>query len=235
MNNLVLITSIIYTPNIPLSYINTRSIYSPTERFEQTKLTIKSVQEKIPNSKIILIECSEFNEEKNNLYMLQYLRENTDYFINLYDNENIRNNIYSKSKSLCEGSMTIYILDYIIKNNIKFDNLIKISGRYWLSDKFNYLRDFDNNNIVIKNIDSHLVNVFTALYKLPYSYVNLFLDYLIKNMQKMFYYIGYENLFANFLNQLCEIDIQRNQAIIKIIENIGLQGYVSVSGEFYDG
>ena len=39
MNNLVLITSIICTPNTPLSYTNTRSVYTHDERFEQTKRT----------------------------------------------------------------------------------------------------------------------------------------------------------------------------------------------------
>ena len=50
MNNLVLITSVICTTNNPLSYINTRSIYSHEERFEQTKKTIQTIREKIPNS-----------------------------------------------------------------------------------------------------------------------------------------------------------------------------------------
>jgi len=235
MNNLVLITSVIYTPNTLLSYANSRSVYSPIERFEQTKLTIKSVQEKIPNSKTIFVECSEFSEEKNNLYMLQYLRENTNYFINLYDNENIRNNVHSRFKSLGEGSMMIYILDYIIKNNIKFDNFFKISGRYWLSYQFYYFRDFDNNNIVIKNnIDFCLVNVFSALYKLPYQYISKFLDYLLANILKMNEGIEYEMLFANFLNDLCEIDINIKDNI-KTVNPIGFQGYISVSGEFYDG
>ena len=49
--NLVLITSVVCTPNIPLSYINTRSCYTHDERFEQTKKTIKTIKEKIPNIK----------------------------------------------------------------------------------------------------------------------------------------------------------------------------------------
>ena len=54
MNNLVLITSVIKTPNKPLSYINTRSIYTHEERFEQTKKTIQSIREKIPNVRYLL-------------------------------------------------------------------------------------------------------------------------------------------------------------------------------------
>jgi len=74
MNNLILITSVINTPNTPLSYTNTRSVFSRQDRFEQTKKTIKSVREKLSNSKIIIVECSDFNEEENN-----YFKENCDY------------------------------------------------------------------------------------------------------------------------------------------------------------
>jgi hypothetical protein len=54
MNNLVLITSVVKTPDKPLSYINSRSIYTHEERFEQTKKTIQSIRQKIPNVKIFL-------------------------------------------------------------------------------------------------------------------------------------------------------------------------------------
>ena len=60
--NLVLITSVVCTPNIPLSYINTRSCYTHDERFEQTKKTIKTIKEKIPNLKIFIVECSDLHK-----------------------------------------------------------------------------------------------------------------------------------------------------------------------------
>lgn len=37
MKNITLITSVIDTPNIPLSYTNTRSVYTKEVRFEQLK------------------------------------------------------------------------------------------------------------------------------------------------------------------------------------------------------
>ena len=78
MNNLVLITSIIKTPNTPLSYTNKRSIYSHEERYEQTKKTIQSVREKIPNVKILMVECSDLNEIQRD-----YLTRHCDYFLNI--------------------------------------------------------------------------------------------------------------------------------------------------------
>jgi hypothetical protein len=44
MNNLVFISSIINTPNIPLSYTNVRSVFSHEERFIQTKKTIETIK-----------------------------------------------------------------------------------------------------------------------------------------------------------------------------------------------
>lgn len=222
MNNLVLITSIIKTPNIPLSYA-VRSIYTHQERFEQTKHTIKSIREKIPNSKILIIECSDLNKEENN-----YFINNSDYFINLYESKILREKIYSISKSLGEGTMTIIALKYIISNKLKFDNLLKISGRYWLSENFNY-DNFKNDKIVIKYIDGNIYNIFTALYKIPYKYIFLLEPFLIENIYKMENCIQYEEIFAEFINNRCNNTDIINHTII------GISGHVSVTNVFYNG
>jgi hypothetical protein len=225
MNNLVLITSVICTPNIPLSYISYRSVFTHEERFEQTKKTIESIREKIPNTKIFIVECSHLNSEQNN-----YFIKHTDFFLNLYYDENIRQNVYSVSKSLGEGTMTYRALEYIINNNIPYDNLIKISGRYWLSDNFNY-NNFENSNIVIKYIDNNLNNVFTALFKLPKESVLNFKLFLESKFDEMMNCIGYEVLFAIF------IDEAQQTVNVTHLNPIGLEGFISVSveNEFYTG
>ena len=221
MNNLVLITSVICIENKPLSYTNIRSVYSHEQRFEQTKKTIQIIREKIPNSKILLVECSNLNEE-----MIKYLVENSDFFLNLYEDEKIRNNTIGLSKSLGEGTMTLCALKFIIQNNIEFENLIKISGRYWLSEKFEY-KNFNNNDIVIKYIENNKDNVFTALYKLPKSSSVNFMTFLESRFNDMIHCIGYENLFAIF--------IKTENKQIKALDQIGLEGYVSVARELYSG
>jgi hypothetical protein len=118
MNNLVLITSIIDTPNTSLSYSDIRSVFSRDERFEQTKLTIQSVRDKIPNSKILLIECTEFtNEEK------EYFNTNCDYVLNLINDKYAKEAIYSQIKLLGECTYTVKAIEYIKENNLQFDNL----------------------------------------------------------------------------------------------------------------
>ena len=221
MNNLVLITSVICTSNTPLSYTNDRSVYTHDERFQQTKRTIETVKQKIPNAKIIIVECSNLNFEHED-----YLKKNSDYFLNLYNDEKIRNNISGKSKSLGEGTMTFCALKYIIDNNIDYNNLIKISGRYWLSNKFDYNK-FNNNNIVIKYIDNNKDNVFTALYQLPRESIMNFKIFLENKFREMINCIGYEVLFAIFIKSETKMIVNLNP--------IGLEGYVSVAKEFYSG
>lgn len=68
MNNIILITSVINTPNKPLSYSKTRSVYNRNERFEQTKKTIQSVKEKLPNIKIMIVECTDFNDNEKRFF-----------------------------------------------------------------------------------------------------------------------------------------------------------------------
>ena len=222
MKNLVLISSVIKTSSNPLSYINTRSIYSHEERYEQTKKTIQSIKEKIPGAKIIMVECSNFRDDE-----IEYLQNNTDYFLNLYNDSEKKERIQSRSKSLGEGTMTFSALEFIMQNNIEYDNLIKISGRYWFSEKFNY-EIFNNNDIVVKYIDDNDYNVFTALYKLPKYVIPDFKNFLENNYQKMVNCIGYENLFANFLKEHKYVNIH-------VVNPIGLTGHLSVSNDFFEG
>lgn len=221
MNNLVLITSIIFTPNTPLSYISNRSIYTSTERFEQTKKTFKTIREKIPNCKIFLVECSNLTEEQND-----YFLKKSDYFLNLIDNNEKKQNIYSISKALGEGTMTISAIEYIQKNNIVFDNFFKISGRYWLSENFNY-ENFLNENIIVHNINNDVKNIATSLYKLNKMNINDFYIFLTNNYHLMQKCIGYECLFAIFVN------LPKQNKVIHL-NKIGVNGYIAVSNDFVD-
>jgi hypothetical protein len=221
MNNLVLITSIIKTPEIPLSYAKKRSIYSHDERYEQTKKTIQSIKEKIPNCKIILVECSHFDANE-----VSYFKNNVDYFINLISNSDDVNSIYSPSKSLGEGIMTMRAIEFIFVNQIKVDNFFKLTGRYWLSKNFLY-ENFENTLNIIHYINNNKNNVATSLYKLNYQTLHKFYEFLFNNIYRMKHCIGYEVLFALFLKQ-----IEPNMILHK--DKIGVNGFISVSRDFVD-
>ena len=221
MINLIIVTSIINPPKLPLSYCNIRSIFTREERFNDTKKTFESIK-KIPNSIIILVECSDFIQNE-----YDYFVKNTDYIINLWENKEIQKNIFGISKSLGEGTMTIEALKFIINNNIKYDNLFKISGRYFLNDDFNY-DIFNNNYLIFKKINNDINNISTVLYKIPYSYTNILYNFLINNLDLMNKCIGYEILFGLFLKTV-------NNELYILYNNLGVSGKVTVCGSSYNG
>lgn len=223
MNTITLITSVIDPPNMPLSYSNCRSVFNKKQRFEHTKKTISSVIEKIPNTKICLIECSILSHEERT-----YFHEHVDYFYNIYDsnNEIWISRMFTISKSMGEGTMTILALKFLFENNIEFDSLFKISGRYWLNDGFNY--ELYNNRLpCIHRIHNDDNNAFTCFYKFPREIVYKWLDYLLNAETDFVQCIGFEIMFAKFFKTIHEE--------ICIIENkVGINGYVTVCGSFID-
>ena len=217
MVNIVLITSIINTPNKPLSYSKTRSIYSRQERFEQTKKTIKSIREKLPSDKIIIVECTDFNEEEN-----IFFKENCNYILNLWDKKELHDSIFGISKSLGEGTMTIKALKYIEELNLEYNYLYKISGRYWLNENFK-IENIQNN--IFKRINKSENNIFTALYKIDKRTAKKLLIFLTINIENMKKCIGYEVLISNFIKNRDKI----------LLDTIGLSGFVTVCGSEYNG
>ena len=220
--NLVLVTSVINTPNNPLSYSKTRSVFNREERFSQTKKTINSIREKIPNAKIMIVECTNFNDDEKN-----YFEENCDYILNLWERKSIHKYIFGSSKALGEGTMTIEALRWLVDQKLSCINLFKISGRYWLNESFDY-ENFNNNNLIFKKIKNNINNIFTALFKIPYNLIALLLEYLENNIELMKKKIGYEVLFGYFLKE----KLYENTTFVN---PIGLQGYVTVCGSLYNG
>lgn len=214
---LVLITSIINTPNKALSYSATRSVFTRKQRFEQTKNTITSIKEKIQDCKIIIVECTDFNKEEED-----YINSNCDYVFNLWNKKELHNNIFGPSKSLGEGTMTIEALKYIEELKLEFNYLYKISGRYWLNENFK-MDKVDNN--VFKRINNSENNIFTALYKIDKETAHKLLEFLINNIEAMQKCIGYEALISHFVK-----NINKN-----LVDIIGLSGFVTVCGSEYNG
>jgi hypothetical protein len=225
--NITLIPSIIDTPNKPLSYHHTRSVFTKQERFEQTKMTIESVRSRIPNNKIMVIECSPLTEEEN-----QFFLKNTDIFINLYDlpDKSYIEKIHSHSKSMGEGTMTIYALEYLLANNIEYDTLYKLSGRYKLTDQFSY-GNYNNNNNTMVQYYCEKECASTILYKLPREQSVKWCAFLQNANHYFVNCYGYESIFAMFLKDL---EIQKEGLVINT-RQMGVCGNISVCGGYVEG
>lgn len=175
------------------------------------KKTINSIREKVPNSIILLIECSNLNDE-----MTLYLKDNVDYFINFYNNENIRNIVGDIYKCYGDNILTIEGYNYIIENNIKYNNFFKISGRYYLSDEFEY-KNFENEKICCGLISNR--SKITCLYKIPQKFMDSYINFLHNNIDKMKIY-GSEELF--------DIFVKNNERNVIIYNKLGIFAIIAV-------
>lgn len=211
--NIVLINSIIDTPNLPLSYTKIRSVYSINERFKQTQYTIKTIKDNIPNPYIILIECSVLTEEQT-----KFFYNNCNHIINLINDNESKKYIYSTSKAAGEGTMTIKALEYILTSNIEYNSFFKISGRYFLNNNFN-IKEFINEYNVIKQTDNISIN--TTFYKINKKYIKTFLKFLQNSYDKMNKCIGYEMLFKSFIDSINDN---------KYINTLGCSGNIAICG-----
>lgn len=227
MKNLVIITSVINTPNKPFSYTQSRSVFSRKERFDQTKKTIKSIRDKIPNSDILIVECSDFSDEKEEC---EYFVKNTEYFLNLWDQKDLHNNIFGISKALGEGTQTIRAIEYIKNNNlINYDNYFKISGRYYINDKFTY-ENYIRGEETILHKPNNINIIQTVFYKIYKDHLDILYQFLNKNLDKMRECVGYEELYMNFYNYLSEKNTK-----IKLLDGIHhISGFVSVDGGHFN-
>jgi hypothetical protein len=125
---IVIISSVIYVKDKPFSYSKTRSVFSPEERIEQTKNTIKSLREKIPDVKIFLFEQG----------LIDIIDTDLDFMVDEYkyigNNFLVRFATDSKFKGLGEVIGLLFTTLYLPKD---FFGIFKISGRYFLNDNFN--------------------------------------------------------------------------------------------------
>jgi len=211
--NIFLITSVIKVSD---NHCEKSFCHHPRRQHETLK-TIYSIREKNPDAKIFLLECSDMSREQEH-----FLKEKVDIFLNLSSDIDINETVL-KSKSLGEKMMMLKAIDYLEKENIDFDNLFKISGRYWLNENFN-IDNFKNESYAIKRLDNNMV--LSNFYKLPKRLVFKLKDYLLNSSSDI---EEFKVLLTNFIDALKDIEPNKNE-IIGIL--IGIGGFKSASGEF---
>ena len=240
--NGVVITSIIDPPKLRLHTTkgdkdNPRSVFSKEERYEQLKKTIESVREKVPDSYIILVECSELTSEQ-----LKYLSEKCNRVMNLYGDSKKKELIYSPYKSIGDITQTIFGFSVIKdidtkKKSIFFKSISKISGRYWLNEKFDEKKIYDNEKIIVKG--SGLVSeqctcricgtppevTQSIFYKLPLSFVERYIEFSSreKTYMRTIRRFSLEVSLSKFANM--------NSNYVNYVSYIGVSGYHAPTGK----
>ena len=221
--NLVIVTSVLNISKKSLSYYSIRSMFNIEERFKQTKKTIKTIKKYIPNYFILFCECSDLT---NYDYIEKYLKNNVDVYNNYNEDKEVKNNIESIYKGSGENSLMIKAIEHINDNNLIFDNVFKISARYFLNDDFKFT-NYNNCNNQFSLWDNNFESYATLFYKIKFKYLNLlnecFLGFInkLKNGEALEILINkYFNLYMNYQN-------------IIILEKHNISGYLSTEGYFF--
>jgi hypothetical protein len=159
------------------------------------------------NKKILFIEGSEIDKEHENI-----IKNSVDFFINIKNDHQLKPIIDGLSKGRAEAALTKEALKSI--NIEEYDNIFKISGRYYLNDSFEESM-FDENVSIFKLSGGSFVTTFYKINKKDYKLYLKTLDQAFSS-GKM-----YEVIFFNSFKN-----------IAKEIDNIGVEGEVSVDGNF---
>lgn len=172
-NDIFIITSVINTGNNPWSYTACRSCFDVKTRFEQTLYTIETIRNLNDDTKILLVECSQLDETMTNT-----LKDKVDYFIQTYDDSSIREAcLESNKKGFGEVKKLEKACEYIKNNNIIFNRLFKISGRYFLTSSFNKKNYNDLDKFTFK-MNKFVPGGSTVLYSIPNSLFDVYIEKL---------------------------------------------------------
>lgn len=169
MKDCIIVTSIVEISDKPLYWSSVRSIYTHQQRFEQTLETIESIRKYLPDTDILLAECSPDSD-----YMKQ-LEKRVDIFINTYPNDFIQNGFY---KGLCEAQLMLYVFDRIDLS--QYQNIFKMTGRYKLTDTFDRSLWINDSAVGCKSSWYCDVNTESSMHTFFYKITNKELP-LIKN------------------------------------------------------
>jgi hypothetical protein len=238
------------------------SAYDEQQRFEQTLKTIECVREKVPNSYIVLFECSSkpIDEKQKDI-----LKEKVDLFLEfynepvlklLYENIEQRPELITYGKSLLETRGLLNTLYTIKKHNLFSDSqrVFKLTGRYLLNEYFDikdYESKFLEEKYVIKKYDylpqeaenfdeKELENVYAYLYGAQgmmvtglWSFDRMLFNEIVESLEKAFVYM--EKMMQYTAGTDVEHSLYRflNKKNMISIPNLGLTTIKGMEGDSY--
>ena len=236
------------------------SAYGEQQRFEQTLQTIECVREKVPNSYVVLFECSSkpIDQKQKDI-----LKEKADLFLEFYNEpvikqiyENLENRpeLITYVKSLLETRGLLNTLYVIKKHNLFSDSqrVFKLTGRYLLNDDFDikdYESKFLDGKYIIKRYEylpqesenyneKELENVYAYLYGAKgtmitglWSFDRILFNDAVEALEKAFTYM--EKMIQYTAGTDVEHSLYRfiNKKDIVSVSNLGLTMVKGMSGE----
>ena len=205
--NLVVITSVIRSPK--------ESFHITEEtRLEQTIKTIVTIKEKIPNPYIVLIEGGPVNDNDKNLLVSAGVNDYSFYDVSQYSRSG------GELKMLC----SFFFSDKFKELRNSITSVSKISGRYFLNDKFTW----KDGNIIKKDDISWSGKgaCSTRFYKITSDHIDHFCNSLKRLDESIKNVIDIEHGFYQFNVVPFQDQIDGN--------HVGVTGFVSPLGIWED-
>jgi len=175
-------------------------VFSLSDRVEQTKGTIKSIRDKVPEADIFLVDVSvnvlpdEIREEMKSM---------VHHYMDLSHHQGMVDLSLSQAKSQSEALMTLLFLDTIQRHDDifkKYDRIFKITGRLQLDDDFD-LTKYENLHgkyVFKKRVESWMQPPYgnaTHLYDTRlHSWCSSLTESHKENLIRMFEYLQYVDL-----------------------------------------
>lgn len=136
-----LVTSAIDCGSRPWSYSADRSVFSAGERLAQTLRTLRSIRAAATRSglhvEVVLVEASALSEESRG----QLRDAGADVVVEANDEEEVRRVCLESS---CKGHGEVLLTLAGLRRVPRFRRLFKLSGRYWLDERFEESRFSDS-------------------------------------------------------------------------------------------
>jgi hypothetical protein len=239
------------------------SAYDEEQRFEQTLKTIECIREKVPNSYVVLFECSskpiderqkDVIKEKADLFLEFY---NEPVLKQIYENLESRPELITYVKSLLETRGLLNTLYLIKKHNLFSDSqrVFKLTGRYMLNEYFDikdYESKFLEERYIIKKYDylpqeaenfdgKELENVYAYLYGAKgmmvtglWSFDRMLFNEIVETLEKAFVYM--EKMIQYTAGTDVEHSLYRflNKRNVISIPNLGLTTIKGMEGDIYN-
>jgi hypothetical protein len=197
--DLVIISSAINTCSAPLSYYPIRSVFDKQKRYEQTLQTINCLS-RIPNKKVYFVECTDIPEFEEDI------KSRVDFYKNIYKgNESVIDGPY-KNVGEAISLLSVEIDEY--------ENVYKLSGRYYLTDEFDY--SLWNNNDTMMWVDKNNGWRLTVFYKIN-KRQNLQWSGILMSMVRNNEHRAIEQMMMEIID-------------FRQIENVGVEGYTHGGG-----
>lgn len=174
-------------------------VFSLQERLEQTQGTIKSIRKHVPEADVFLVDVS-VNKLPDEVKA--QILPTVNYYMDLSDNETMKQLSLAQAKSQSEAYMTLCFLDALKANNLaeKYDRIFKITGRMELYEGFD-ISSYDNlkgKYVFQKRVATWMSTPYkecTHLYNTRlYSFCSTLLETHIQTLSGIFEYLNYVDL-----------------------------------------